>query len=140
MGDETNDSEFDGSFIGEQIRRRRSELDLSLTALAEKSGVAKSYLSNLERGKTNARPSGRTLYRIASALGTTMSDLLGTRLLVEPTESVPPSLVDFAKSARLTDRDIAMLARINFRGQQPQDRDAWAFIWRAIRMSVEEER
>jgi hypothetical protein len=32
-----------------------------------------------------------------------------------------------------------MLAGINFRGQQPTDRDAWAFVWRAIRASVGDE-
>jgi hypothetical protein len=65
-----------------------------------------------------------------------MSDLLGTRLLVEPTQAVPPSLVEFAEDAHLSDRDVAMLAGINFRGQQPSDRDSWAFVWRAIRTSV----
>ena len=129
--------DIESSTVGEQIRFRRTELGLSLTALAEKAGVAKSYLSNLENGRTNARPSGRTLYRIAEALGTTMSDLLGTRLLVEPTQTFPPSLVEFAKAAHLSDRDVAMLAGINFRGHQPSDRDSWAFIWRAIRASVE---
>jgi transcriptional regulator with XRE-family HTH domain len=138
MGDSSDLPEFDESFIGVQIRLRRAELGLSLTALAERAGVAKSYLSNLENGRTNTRPSGRTLYRIANALGTTMSDLLGTRLLVEPTQAVPPSLVEFAEAAHLTDRDVAMLAGINFRGQQPSDRDSWAFIWRAIRASVDE--
>lgn len=136
MGEPTGAFEFNDSFLGAQIRRRRTELGLSLTSLADKAGVAKSYLSNLENGKTNSRPSGRTLYRIASALGTTMSDLLGTRLLVEPTQAVPPSLVEFAEDAHLSDRDVAMLAGINFRGQQPSDRDSWAFVWRAIRTSV----
>jgi XRE family transcriptional regulator of biofilm formation len=124
--------------VGDQIRSRRIESRLSLTALADKAGVSKSYLSNLENGGANSRPSGQTLYRIASALGTTMSDLLGTRLLVEPVQDFPDSLVEFAQGAHLSDRDVAMLAGINFRGQQPSDKDSWAFIWRAIRASVEE--
>jgi transcriptional regulator with XRE-family HTH domain len=126
------------STIGERIRLRRGELGLSLSALAAKAGVAKSYLSNLENSKHDTRPSGQTLYQIAEALGTTMSDLLGTRLLVAPTQSFPPSLLAFAESAKLTDRDVEMLAGINFRGHQPSDEDSWSFVWRAIRMSVDD--
>ncbi len=100
--------------------------------------MAKSYLSNLENSKHEVRPSGRTLYQIAEALGTTMSDLMGTRILVEPTKSRPPSLLAFAKTAQLTDRDVEMLAGINFRGHQPSDEESWAFVWRVIRMSVDE--
>jgi XRE family transcriptional regulator of biofilm formation len=126
------------STVGERIRQRRNELGLTLSALAEKAGVAKSYLSNLENSKHEVRPSGRTLYQIADALGTTMSDLMGTRILVEPTKSRPASLLAFAETAQLTDRDVEMLACINFRGQQPSDEESWAFVWRAIRMSVDE--
>ncbi len=122
--------------VGQRIRQRRDELGLTLTALAERSGVAKSYLSSLENGSGNARPSGKTLYRIAEALGTTMSDLLGSRLLVESNDEIPLALRDFAEDAGLSDRDVAMLSGINFRGQQPADKDAWAFVWRAIRASV----
>jgi transcriptional regulator with XRE-family HTH domain len=127
----------DPSGVGKRIRQRREELNLSLSALAEKAGVAKSYLSSLESGQGNPRPSGRTLYRIAEALGTTMSDLLGTRLLLDTPTEISPSLEEFAEEAGLTDRDIGMLAGINFRGQQPQDKEAWAFVWRAIKASVE---
>jgi XRE family transcriptional regulator, master regulator for biofilm formation len=130
--------EFDGILIGEQIRLRRIEAGLSLTALAEKAGVAKSYLSNLESGNANARPSGQTLYKIANALGTTMSDLLGTRLLVEPTRAVPDSLREFAESAHLSERDVEMLSGINFRGKQPSDPESWSFIWKVIRTSVDD--
>ena len=122
--------------VGQRIRKRRDEMGITLTALAERSGVAKSYLSSLENSDGSERPSGKTLYRIADALGTTMSDLLGTRLLVDPDHEVPEALTEFAESEGLSDRDVAMLAGINFRGQQPADRDAWAFVWRAIRASV----
>lgn len=123
--------------VGKRIRQRREELGITLTALADKAGVAKSYLSSLENEQTNARPSGRTLYSIAEALGTTMSDLLGTKLLVEATHVVPTSLSEFAADAQLTDRDVEMLAGINFRGKQPSDKEAWSFVWRAIKASID---
>lgn len=122
--------------IGERIRLRREEAGLSLNGLANKAGVAKGYLWSLEKGETEARPSGRTLYAIADALGTTMSDLLGRELLVDPAPEIPTSLKVFAEAEGLTDNDLRMLAAINFRGQRPMDRDGWALVWGAIRASV----
>ena len=49
------------------------KLGLTLSALAEKAGIAKSYLSNLENSKHEVRPSGRTLYQIAG--GTRNNDV-----------------------------------------------------------------
>lgn len=66
-----------GARIGDRIRERRAETKLSISALADRAKVSKGYLWSLEKGETDARPSGRTLYKIAEALGTTMSDLLG---------------------------------------------------------------
>lgn len=66
-----------------------------------------------------------------------MSDLLGRRLLIEAPTNVPPSLEAFGAEAGLAESDVAMLASVNFRGQQPTDKESWAFIWRAIRASVE---
>jgi transcriptional regulator with XRE-family HTH domain len=123
--------------IGPRIKERREEAGLSLSALAQKADVSKGYLWSLEKGKTEARPSGDTLYRIAAALGTTMSDLLGRAVLAEqePPE-VPPSLRRFASKEDLRDQDVQMLARINFRGQQPDDADSWALVWQAVKASV----
>lgn len=78
------------------------------------------------------------LYRIADALGTTMSDLLGKELLVDDQyePEVSDSLKAFAKKERLRKEDVAMLARVNFRGRQPDDYDSWDLIWRAVKHSV----
>lgn len=124
--------------IGERIKQRREEAHLSISALADQAGVSKGYLWSLEKGSTQARPSGRTLYRIAGALGTTMSDLLGEELLVDaaPDEDVPEALAEFAKAEGLTEQDVKMLAAINFRGQRPQDLEAWRMLWGVIKASV----
>ena len=123
------------SSIGEAIRQRREEAHLSLSALATRANVSKGYLWNLENRKSEARPSGQTLYRIAEALGTTMSDLLGQELLIDvaiPAE-MPPGLAELVRSEGLTDRDVQMLSAINFRGQHPKDLDGWKLIWGAIK-------
>jgi XRE family transcriptional regulator of biofilm formation len=124
--------------VGERIRQRREEVGLTLSGLAEKAHVAKGYLWSLEHNQVTSRPSGETLYRIADALGTSMSDLLGRTLLVDAPHEVPPSLEEFAKEAKLSQRDVRMLAGVNFRGQQPDDKAGWEFIWRAIKASVDQ--
>ena len=53
--------DMDEPTVDARIRQRRNELGLTLSALAEKAGVAKSYLSNLENSKHEVRPSGRPL-------------------------------------------------------------------------------
>jgi transcriptional regulator with XRE-family HTH domain len=135
MADEPH--EIEPQKIGERIRARRQELRWSLSRLADEADVAKGYIWSLEKGETEARPSGKTLYRIAKALGVTMSDLLGRELLVEPTLERPPELVAFAERENLPDTDIDMLAAINFRGKRPTTDKDWEFLYRAIRASVE---
>ncbi|WP_346279972.1 helix-turn-helix transcriptional regulator [Pseudonocardia sp.] len=115
------------------MQERRLEAGLSLNALAEKAEVSKSYLWRLEKGDGPARPSGRTLYRIAAALGTTMSDLMGRSLLVDVPQDVPDSLRTFAEEQGLTDADVSMLSAVNFRGSQPRERDDWMLVWQAIK-------
>jgi transcriptional regulator with XRE-family HTH domain len=109
-----------------------------VSALAERADVAKGYLWSLENGKAGSRPSGRTLYKIAGALGTTMSELLGEELLHEAArkEQPSPDLLEFASKEGLKDSDVQMLAGINFRGQRPQDLDGWRLVWSAIKASV----
>lgn len=54
--------------IGERVKKLRQEKKLSLSELAEQAGVAKSYLSSLERNlQTN--PSVQFLEKIAAVLG-----------------------------------------------------------------------
>ncbi|HMI98986.1 MAG TPA: helix-turn-helix transcriptional regulator [Gaiellaceae bacterium] len=123
--------------VGQRIKQHREELGWSLSKLAEEAKVSKGYVWSLEKGQTDARPSGRTLYRIAEALGVTMSDLLGRQLLIEPAPDRSPELMAFAKREKLPNTDIEMLASINFRGKRPATEKDWEFIYRAIRASIE---
>lgn len=122
--------------IGQRIQRLREESELSLSQLANRAEVSKGYLWKLENGRTEARPSAETLYKIARALGTSMSALIGKSVLVDEPEDIPKSLEQFADREGLRERDRAMLARINFRGKQPEKPEDWAFIWQAITRSV----
>jgi len=61
--------------LGQRIHQLRQEKDMSLSELADKANVAKSYLSNVERN-IQSNPSILFLEKIAEALGITMHDLL----------------------------------------------------------------
>lgn len=60
--------------IGAQIRRRRVQAGLSLSALAARSGVSRAMLSEVERGAKN--PTIKVACQIAAALACTVSELL----------------------------------------------------------------
>lgn len=61
--------------LGQRIKRRRKQLGMTQTELAEKVGcTSKSTICKVERGEDNLTVSG--LKRYADALGTTASELL----------------------------------------------------------------
>ncbi|MEJ3653185.1 helix-turn-helix domain-containing protein [Actinomycetes bacterium KLBMP 9759] len=60
--------------VASNLRRLRSAAGLSLAVLAERSGVAKGTLSELERGQGN--PTIETLFALAYALQVTLADLV----------------------------------------------------------------
>ncbi|MFE9560445.1 helix-turn-helix domain-containing protein [Streptomyces sp. NPDC006487] len=69
MEDETSERR-----IGAGIRRRRRALDLTLAEVAARSGLSSPFLSQIENDR--ARPSMRSLQRVADALDTTAVQLL----------------------------------------------------------------
>lgn len=125
--------------LADQIRSRRLEKGLSLSQLARLAKVSKAYLSQLENNPDGPRPSADVLYRIAFALETTIGDLLerGPSGLAEQPMSIPPSLMEYAASANLSQEDIAMLARIKHRGQQPNLKPGdWRFLYESIQRII----
>lgn len=131
MGDQRDD--FDG--VGTRIQKYRLEADLSLSALAAKAGVSKGYLHRLEAETSSTRPSGKTLYALAEALGVTISDLLGRKLLSDPPAKIPKVLLEFAAEEALPESDVRMLASIEFRGEAPRTKERWRYIYNAITTS-----
>lgn len=124
--------------VGGRIRRYREERGLSLSQLAEQAEVSKGYLSALENADSNPqtrRPSAETLYAIARALGVTMSDLLGRRVLPAERTDIPDSLREFAQLDKVPEADVRMLSAIQFRGEAPRTVERWRYIYTAIRTS-----
>ncbi|WP_163970562.1 helix-turn-helix domain-containing protein [Oceanobacillus halotolerans] len=61
--------------IGEKIKQLRKEKKMSISELADKAGVAKSYLSSIERNlQTN--PSIQFIEKISQVLGVSVNDLI----------------------------------------------------------------
>ncbi len=61
--------------VGSRLRSLRSEQNLSIRALARKSGLSANALSMIERDKTS--PSVSTLYKLADGLGVPITSFFG---------------------------------------------------------------
>ncbi|GLI86480.1 transcriptional regulator [Rossellomorea marisflavi] len=61
--------------IGERVKKYRTERKMSMTELADRAGVAKSYLSSIERN-LQQNPSVQFLEKVSAALGISMDALL----------------------------------------------------------------
>jgi DNA-binding XRE family transcriptional regulator len=73
--------------IGERVRARRSELRLTQDALAERTGLSKSFLSEVEGGRSDA--SGLNYLKLAQALEMDIKYLLTGEGAPEPTRAGP---------------------------------------------------
>ena len=122
--------------IGERVRQRRDEMNITATELAKRAEVTKGYVSQIENGLV-PRPSADVLYRLASALGTTVADLLGKEV-VPIQKEIPAGLLKFIEQENLPNEDIEMLAAIKFRGRQPRTVEDWRFLYESIKRTITE--
>ena len=72
--------------VGTRLQELRRAQSLSLDDLSRRSGVSKSMLSEVERNRSN--PTIAVLWRLASALGISLTDFLAEK----DAESSPPAL------------------------------------------------
>jgi transcriptional regulator with XRE-family HTH domain len=95
--------------IGSRIHKRRKELKLSLRDLAELTQLTASFLSQLERGHSNA--SIDSIRKICSALGVTLFSLLSEEAIATPPGEF--EIKPYSPLVRSQER-----ARISFPGNQ----------------------
>jgi transcriptional regulator with XRE-family HTH domain len=120
--------------LSDRIKQRREEKKITATELARLAQVSKGFVSEIESGQA-PRPSGSVLYRLATALGTTVADLLEQE--VRPiSREIPVTLQQFAEGANLPIEDVKMLAQIRFRGEQPNTVEDWQYLYQSIKHSV----
>ncbi|OMP66660.1 helix-turn-helix domain-containing protein [Domibacillus epiphyticus] len=82
--------------IGERIRELRVGKGLSVTELASRAGVAKSYISSVERG-IQLNPSIQFLHKIASVLDVSVESLITQE--PSPSETIDSEWLELAKEA-----------------------------------------
>lgn len=117
--------------IGQRIRRLREQKGWSLTTLAARAGVSRSYLHQIEQG--TSAPTQAKIQRLAEALGALPSELLGEKTH----DDIPASLRKFAAEARLGSAEVQMLAQIQYRGQRPSTSEEWKAIYSVIKAMLE---
>lgn len=98
-------------YIGLTVRKLRSDREFTLQALADESGISKSYLADIEKGRKN--PTTDVIEAIAGALGVPARELLYHAALDEEDPFLEPeqlSLEEVAAEDAET-RELAQLAR-----------------------------
>ncbi|WP_067490947.1 helix-turn-helix domain-containing protein [Actinomadura hibisca] len=113
-----------GPRVGASVRRRRRALDLTLAGLADRTGLSAPFLSQIENDR--ARPSMRSLQRIADALDTTAVQLFaaaGGRKAVDVVRAGPPETTeDGDGGVRPLVRGHQRLHALEFTGSHDWDR------------------
>ena len=134
--------------LSQKIGKLRKEKAFSLNRLAEMAGVSKAYLWQLENS-VSKQPSAEILFKIASALGTTIADLLDKPVRVHSNDflmlqedEIPyglRELIDERGAALdIREEDVKMLMNIQYRGKRPKSVDEWEHVLQTIRIVVRE--
>ena len=128
--------------LSQKIKQLREEKGFSLGKLAETAEVSKAYLSQLENN-VSKQPSAEILFKIASALGTTIADLLDKPVRVQAEDfhqEVPEGLRELIDKLGdildIREEDVKMLMNIEYRGRRPKTFEEWEHVLQAIRIVV----
>lgn len=118
--------------FGERVREERARLGWSQAKLAEEVGISRNYLSQIERGEAR-NLSWQVKKTLAQKLGILIEET------TEPLDNLPPGLETFASEAKLPPDDIAMLARLEYRGQKPETAEQWKILYKIIKSVIVDE-
>lgn len=129
--------------VGDRVKEIREERKWTQDQLAEKSGVSKGFLSDIENSKRN--PSSEYVLKIANALGASIDYLLRGD---EPSPAgkkepvlIPPALATAAEQLKLSYADTvelleahrSVIARRSNRQVKPFEVKDWVELCRAIK-------
>ncbi|MFD5427396.1 cupin domain-containing protein [Streptomyces sp. NPDC127084] len=109
--------------VGSAVRRRRRALALTLAAVSERSGLSVPFLSQIENER--ARPSMRSLDRVADALDTTAAELLAAADSARVVDVVRARSHDSSPDVGIRPlvRGHHQLRAVEFTGEQEGDRE-----------------
>jgi transcriptional regulator with XRE-family HTH domain len=126
--------------IGENIKKYREIRGLTLPDLAERAGVSKAFLWEIESGKSK-RPGAEVLFRIADALGVTIAHLMGRQPSAQK-ELIEPEINDGLRAfinerkrlgQALDPEEIKSLSYVQLKGGRPTTKEQWALVYGMLR-------
>jgi len=126
--------------VGKKIRTLRLEKGFTLPALAEKAGVSKGFLFQIEDDE-KANPSLETLNRLAKALDVTIAELLekeSVRAKRAIPENVNPALKEFIEEQNAKGLPVepaalqALYALQHRKGKLPRSKEDWRYLYETI--------
>jgi transcriptional regulator with XRE-family HTH domain len=126
--------------VGDRVRTLRAERQMTLQALAEKSGLSKGLLSKLEN-LPGSNPSLETLHKVAVALNVTLSDLLDSEKVMARRylpEEVPPWVrslcAQLKQEGREPDEDVlqALYVLQSRKGSTKRSDSDWIFSYNGL--------
>jgi transcriptional regulator with XRE-family HTH domain len=131
--------------LSKRLRQERKRAGLNLDQLADRAGISKTYLWELEHDEEGAKkPSAAVLLRLAEALSLTIADLMGLpSIRVDGSNiNVPQSLMEFQEMKTqmgqvVSDQDVHDLATMRFRGGQPRTKEAWYQLYVTLKHTTE---
>lgn len=134
--------------VGGRIRLVRTKRGWSLEQLAEKAGISKSFLWEVERGSDIG---GERLLRVANALDASLDYLMRGQLSDDESKTstveIPAEVDELAKQAGLTYRQTLALLEIDRsvmahrRDVRPiRDREYWDKLYDAVKPFLEDNR
>ncbi|MGR8011531.1 helix-turn-helix domain-containing protein [Streptomyces hypolithicus] len=107
--------------VGTAVRRRRKALALTLAAVAARSGLSVPFLSQIENER--ARPSPRSLERVAEALEMSAAELIAAADSGHTVDVVRAGEDDAASSVRYVVRGRHQLRATEYTGEQDTGRE-----------------
>ena len=134
--------------VGQRIKYIRTQMGLTLESLADRSGLSKSFLWEIEQDRSGI--SGRRLLQLADALNASVEYLLrggsAPKEYEPPSIEIPRSLGELAEEEGLTYRQMMTLLEIERsivarRGGGPRAAKAkedWRSLYLAVKPFLEE--
>jgi transcriptional regulator with XRE-family HTH domain len=124
--------------VGQRVKIRRHELGLSQDALAEKAGISKSFLSDLENNRRSI--GAETLLDLGRAMGLSLDFLMTGQASEDRAEKeVPAALARFAAEQGLSVRKMMTLLEVQEQMMAARKRPKARLeqvVWRTLYESV----
>ncbi len=121
--------------FGLRVRQKRLEEGKRQADLANDVGISRNYLSQIERGEAK-NLSWQVKKKLADTLGIAVEEEVNAATLLD---NLPIGLGEFARNKNLPEADILMLARLQYRGQQPTTPDQWKVLYNIIKTVILDE-